>query len=229
MDASTRSEWLDLYSDLRVADVRDGMDVMGYHHYGTLESCIQPLWRTRAVGFARTARYLPFTGRIPELDPEAYAVWSGRYYGEICRYPWIESIEEGDFVVIDQSGLSVGLMGSENTLGCLRRGVRGFITNGGVRDTDEIIRQKIPFWSRKVAQTMVQGRLQYDAHDVPVAVGGVTISPGDVVVADGDGVIVVPASIAPEVAAYAGAEHARDKAARRLHFAALGWEADDTV
>ena len=75
-----------------------------------------------SVGIARTARYLPFPGRIPELDPEEYAAWSGRYYGEVCRYPWVESIEDGDFVVIDQSGLSVGLMGSENTLNCLRRG-----------------------------------------------------------------------------------------------------------
>ena len=99
------------------------------------------------------------------------------------RYPWVESIEEGDFVVIDQSGLSVGLMGSENTLNCLRRGVCGFVTNGGVRDTDEIIQQKIPFWSPLVAQCMVQGRLQYDAHDVPVAVGGSLSHPGDVIVA----------------------------------------------
>ena len=43
---------LELYAPLRVADVRDGMDWMGYHHYGTLASDIRPLWRTRASGIA---------------------------------------------------------------------------------------------------------------------------------------------------------------------------------
>jgi len=229
MNADLRAELLQLYADLRAADVRDGMDVMGYHHTGSISPLIRPLWRTRAVGIARTARYLPFAGRVPQLGPEEYAVWSGRYYGEICRYPWMETIEEGDFMVIDLSGVSAGLMGSENTLNALRRGVRGFVSNAGVRDTDEIIRQKVPFWSAAVAQSMVQGRLQYDGHDVPIAVGGVTVCPGDVVVADGDGVIVVPSAIAKDVALHAGAEHARDREARRRHYTALGWEADETV
>ena len=51
---------LEMYAPLRVADVRDGMDWKGYHHYGTLASDIRPLWKTRACGIARTARYLPF-------------------------------------------------------------------------------------------------------------------------------------------------------------------------
>ena len=218
-----------MFADLRVADVRDGLDVMGYHHFGTVGPGIRPLWRTRAVGIARTARYLPYAGRVPELDPGAYAKWSGRYYGEICRYPWMDEVEEGDFVVIDQSGLSVGLMGSENTLNGLRRGARGYLTNGGVRDTDEIILQRVPFWSGGVAQCMVQGRLQYESHNQPVAVGGVTVFPGDVVVADGDGVVVVPAGIAREVAAHANAEHVRDREARRRHYEALGWKPDPSV
>jgi hypothetical protein len=65
---------------------------------------------------------------------------------------------EGDFIVIDQSGVNAGLMGSENTLTALKRGVRGFVSNGGVRDTDEVILQQVPFWSRMVSQGMVQSR-----------------------------------------------------------------------
>ena len=45
---------LELYAPLRVADVRDGMDWLGYHHYGSLSPDIRPLWRTRACGIART-------------------------------------------------------------------------------------------------------------------------------------------------------------------------------
>ena len=91
-------------------------------------------------------------------------------------------------------GVNAGLMGSENTLTGLRRGARGYITSGGVRDTDEVILQKVPFWAKIIAQSMVQGRLQYAGRNEPVCVGGVTVQPGDVVVADGDGVIVVPAA-----------------------------------
>jgi regulator of RNase E activity RraA len=141
----------------------------------------------------------------------------------------VEGIEPGDFVVIDMSGINVGLMGSENTLSCLRKGARGLICGGGVRDTDEIIMQKVPVWSLMVSQPMVQGRIEYEAMDVPVAVGGVQVRQDDVVVADGDGVIVVPSEIAEDVARYAHEEHDRDKKNRGKHYEALGWDKDGTV
>jgi len=120
-------------------------------------------------------------------------------------------------------------MGSANTLDCLDRGVRGFVTNGGVRDTDEIILQNIPFWSLFCSQAMVQARLEFDAKDIPVSVGGVQVRPGDIVVADGDGVIVVPQEIAELVARNAHAEHERDKKNRREAYRRLGKEEDHTV
>ena len=220
---------LALFEGLRVADVRDGLDACGYHHIGSLAPEIRPLWRTRAAGIARTARYLPYQGRVPEASPEEYAKWSGWYYGNVCTYPWIDAIAEGDFVVIDQSRVNAGLMGSENTLAAWKRGVRGFVSDGGVRDTDEIILQQIPFWSRIVSQSMVQSRLQFDAMDVPICVGGQTVCPGDVIVADGDGVIVVPQSVARDVARLAGEEHARDMQKRRKHYDDLGKPPDGTV
>lgn len=229
MSQDEREELLALFGDLRVADVRDGMDWNMMHAYGSMTVDIRPLWRTRAVGIARTARYVPFSGQIPRLTPDEYTEWQGWYYGHVCTYPWVEEIQPGDFVIIDQSEVNVGLCGSNNTLDCLKRGVRGFVSNGGVRDTDEIILQKIPFWSKFCSQGMVQGRVQYDAHNVPVQVGGVTVHPGDVVVADGDGVIVVPRSIAHSVAKYARREMDNDKAARRQKYLDLGIPLDDTV
>lgn len=229
MDQTEREEILRMYSDLRVADVRDGMDWNMLHSYGSMCTSIRPLWRTRAVGFARTARYLPYAGGIPALTPEEYTEWQGWYYGNVCIYPWMNEIEPGDFVVIDQSGVDVGLCGSNNTLDALKKGVAGFVSNGGVRDTDEIILQKIPFWSRYCSQGMVQGRVQYDAHNIPVAVGGVTVYPGDLIVADGDGVIVVPLAKAREVSTYAHQELRNDKAARRQKYLDLGLDLDDTV
>lgn len=60
-----REKILGLYSDLRVADVRDGMDTLLRHYSGSMEPGIRPLFRTRAFGVARTCRYLPFRGSLP--------------------------------------------------------------------------------------------------------------------------------------------------------------------
>lgn len=224
------SPLLSLYDGLRVADIRDGLDVLGYHHYGSVSPSIRPLWRTAIVGIARTARYLPFRGTTPtNLSPAEYAKWSGNYYGTICTYPWVAEIQSGEIMVIDQSGVDAGLVGSENSLAAMRRGLRGFVTNSSFRDTDELILQKVPAWMAFTSQKMVQGRIQFDATQVPIAVGGVTVCPGDIVAADGDGVIVVPQSIAADVSEHARAENKRDRIARRNHYAALGLKPDNTV
>lgn len=228
MDGS-RANRLNLFRGLRVADVRDGMDALGWHRTGSLDPAIRPLWRTTAYGIARTARYLPFQGVVPALSTEEYLAWSGWYYGHVCTYPWVDTLEPGDFVCLDLSGVNAGLMGSENTLNGARRGVHGFVSSDGVRDTDEIILQQIPFWSRYCSQSMVQSRIQFESMDQPIALGGVTIMPGDVIVADGDGVIVVPQAIASDVARFAHEEHARDQANRRRHYEALGRSADATL
>jgi regulator of RNase E activity RraA len=194
-----------------------------------MSPAIRPLWRTRAVGIARTARYLPYEQTIPTMTPEEYSKWSSWYYRNVCTYPWMQGIEPGDFIVIDQSGVDVGLMGSNNSLGGVRNGATGYVTNGGVRDTDELILEKVPFWAPFVSQGMVQGRLRFDAMDIPVSVGGVQVHPGDIVVADGDGLIVVPRKMALEVAKYAHQELANDKVGRRKLYEELGMELDETV
>jgi len=224
-----REELLELYKDLRVADVRDGMDWNMMHHYGSMSPDMRPIFRARVVGIARTARYVPYQGPVPRMSPEEYTEWSEWYYKEVCTYPWDEDIEQGDFMVIDQSNVDCGLMGSNNSLAFYMLGVRAYVIEGGVRDTDELILQRIPVWSRFISQKMVQGRLQFDAKDIPVCVGGVVVSPGDVVVADGDGVIVVPRNIAFKVATYAHQELKTDKLGRRILYEQLGWELDDSV
>lgn len=229
MTKDERQELLDLYKDLRVADVRDGLDWLMMHRVGSMSVDIRPLYRTKAYGIARTARYMPYQGKVPAMSPDEYTKWVGWYYGNVCTYPWVNEIEPGDFIVIDQNGMDVGLMGSHNGLQCKRNGAHGLVTNGGVRDTDELILQQVPFWSRMVSQGMVQGRLQFDTKDVPVNVGGVLVSPGDVVVADGDGVVAVPCAIARDVARYAHQEHTNDKKLRRALYEALSMELDNTV
>jgi regulator of RNase E activity RraA len=229
LSTNKRLELLDLYSDLRVADVRDGMDWVMRHHQGSMPPDVRPLFRTRAVGIATTARYVPYSERMPSMSMEEYTEWVEWYYREICPYPWIDHIQEGDFCVIDQSGVDAGLMGSNNALAGFAKGARGYVTNGGVRDTDELIIQQIPFWSPFISQSMVQGRLQFDAHGIPVVVNGLPVHPGDVVVADGDGVIVVPQEVTLDVAKCARRELENDKAARRKMYIDMGRDLDHTV
>lgn len=63
---SQKEEILNLYDKMRVTDVRDGMDWMGYHHYGSMGPTMRPLWPTKAMGFAKTARYIPYDRPVPQ-------------------------------------------------------------------------------------------------------------------------------------------------------------------
>jgi regulator of RNase E activity RraA len=225
-----RQEILEMYKYMRVTDVRDGMDWCGYHHYGTVDHSIRPLWRTCAIGFARTARYLPYEGPAPSATGEEYTKWVGWYYGNVCTDKWADDICPGDFICLDVCGLDVGLLGSNNTLNCVNKGAVGFLTNGGgVRDSDEVILQKIPLWSKFVSQPMDQARIRYLEKDIPIAIGGVAIYPGDLVVADGDGVVIVPQKLIYDVHKYAYQEMKNDRLARKSLYEAGGRELDSTV
>ena len=225
-------ELIEMFKRLRVTDVRDGMDWMGYHHYGTVDHSIRPLFRpqTSIIGIARTARYVPYEGPVPALPPEEYSKWVGMYYDKICTYPWGKEIEPGDFVCIDVAGIDVGLLGSNNTLEYKKSGAVGFLLNGGgIRDTDECILQNIHVWSKFVSQPMDQARIRYADKDIPIAIGGVAVYPGDVVVADGDGVIVVPRKAAKDVAKYAWQEASADKKSRKQLYIDLGMKLDESL
>jgi len=232
MSNQENQELIQMFKRLRVTDVRDGMDWMGYHHYGTVHYSYRPLFRPEdsVIGIARTARYIPYEGPVPSLPPEEYTKWSAMYYREICTYPWMKEIQPGDFCCIDIAGLDVGLMGSNNTLAGVKRGAVGFLLNGGgIRDTDECILEKLNVWSQHISQPMDQARIRFTDKDIPIGIGGVAIYPGDIVVADGDGVIVVPRKMAKDVAKYAWQEASADKKSRKQLYIDLGMTLDKTV
>ena len=228
---SQKEEILNLYDKMRVTDVRDGMDWMGFHHYGTMSSDMRPLWPTKAMGFAKTSRYIPYDRPVPQGKiGDAYTEWSNWFYKEICIYPWINEAEKYDMFVIDQSNLSVGLMGSMNSLIPLALcGSVGYVIDGGIRDTDEVIMEKIPVWSKKRIQPMDQARIQYESHNCKIHCDGVCVNPGDLVVCDGDGVIVVPSDVVYDVAKFAAQEMNNDKPARKWLYMKAGLPFDDSV
>jgi regulator of RNase E activity RraA len=99
---------------------------------------------------------------------------------------------------------------------CLSKGARGVVSNGGIRDI-EVIKEKIPVYLDYIerGRGIRPGRNEIESVNKQVTVGGVLVRPGDVVVADGDGVIVVPREYAEAVAGYALEILNGDKAGRR--------------
>ncbi len=194
---------LKLFEDLRVSDVSDGMDVVGLQDVGIVNADIRPLWRDaenlthRIVGIAVTARYVPTNRREPKLDAKTVGAW----YNNITSEAFLKMLFPGAALVIDgaEDGES-RTIGSNNIMGWKRRGMVGVITGGGLADSDEIIAQKVPAYYKRPARGLRPGRNELESVNRPVTLGGVLVRPGDVIVADGDGVVVVPREHAEEVA-----------------------------
>jgi regulator of RNase E activity RraA len=190
-----------LYQDLRVSDVSDGMDVIGLANVGIVSSEIKPLWRDtenfthRIVGIAVTARYLPTNKREDKMPKETV----NRWYKDLTPETFVDQLFPGCVLVIDgnEDG-DTRTIGSNNILGWHKKGMVGVVTSGGLADSDEIIAEKVPAYNRRIARGFRPGRNELESVNRPINLGGVMVRPGDVVMGDGDGVIVVPREHATE-------------------------------
>jgi regulator of RNase E activity RraA len=197
---------LALFDGLRVADVSDGMDMAGLTDVGTVNPEIRALWTDtenfthRIIGIAVTARYVPTNKRIAKIDQKTINEW----YGTITTEAFQQMLFPGSILVIDamEDGESRSI-GSSNIQAWQKRGMLGVVTSGGLADTDEIIHNKVPAYFRRLARGIRPGRNELESVNRPVTLGGALVRPGDIVVADGDGVIVVPREHAAEVAKFA--------------------------
>jgi len=233
MNHAENLELIQLFEGIRVADARDGLDWMGYHHYGSVNQNFRPIfYGSPVVGIAKTARYLPYEGPVPpsKKDEEARQAYRDHFSkvnsGEV---PFWLTLQPGDFVCLDMSETDVGIIGSANALWHKGMGCVGYLLNGAARDVDEMILQKNPCWLRSVANNSMGARAYFHEADIPIAIGGAAIFPGDVVVGDGDGVVVVPRRIARDVAKWARKENVKDRADRKSQYINLGIELDSTV
>jgi 4-hydroxy-4-methyl-2-oxoglutarate aldolase len=132
-------------------------------------------------------------------------------------------------VIDDALEVDVGSIGSNNILLWKSRGMVGVVTNATARDTDEIATQRVPLYFRHPGRGIRPGRNEIESVNRPVVVGGVLVMPGDVIVADGDGVIVVPRAQAEPVARYAHQILEGDKEGRRKLYEKLGLPMDPSV
>jgi regulator of RNase E activity RraA len=197
---------LELFDGLRVADVSDGMDMAGLTDVGTVDPEIRALWTDtenfthRIIGIAVTARYVPTNKRVARIDQKTINQW----YGNITSEAFQQMLFPGAILMIDaaEDGESRSI-GSSNIRAWQKRGMIGVVTSGGLADSDEIIHHKVPAYFRRLARGIRPGRNELESVNRPVNIGGVLVRPGDVVLADGDGVIVVPREQAEEVAKFA--------------------------
>jgi 4-hydroxy-4-methyl-2-oxoglutarate aldolase len=235
--AEEDQELLALYEGLRVADVSDGMDAVGLHNTGLMDPAIHPLWKDaetyshRFVGIAVTARYVP-TNRptAGKRSIEDFDAWVGNWYWKVSPEPFDVLLRPGSALVLDDANsVDVGSIGSYNILAWKKRGMVGLVTNATARDTDEIETQRVPLYFRGVGRGIRPGRNEIESINRPVVCGGVLVIPGDVVVADGDGVVVVPRAVAAEVAGYARRILDADKAGRRELYRELNLPTDPSI
>ncbi len=227
---------LRLYEGLRVADVSDGMDMVGLPGVGSVDRSIHPDWIDREGlshqfrGIAITARYVP-TQRPDRPQPgEKFAEWEGHFYNAYSPETFGKLIRPGTVVVIDDvEEKDIGSIGSYNILSWRSLGAVAVVTDATSRDTDEIAAEKVPLYLRNKGRGIRPGRNELESVNRPITIGGVLVCPGDVVVGDADGVIVVPREKAEQVAGFARAILDKDKEGRRDLYRKLGLPPDRTV
>jgi len=154
--------------------------------------------RKRMVGPAFTLRYIPAREDLNPID--------------VFRNPdhpqrrAVEEIPEGHVLVMDcRQDSTAASAGSILVTRLQIRGCAGVVTDGGLRDADNISELEIPsFCAKPSAPTNLTKHQALDIN-VPIGCGGVAVFPGDIAVGDGDGVIIVPAELADSIAAEAEA------------------------
>jgi 4-hydroxy-4-methyl-2-oxoglutarate aldolase len=129
----------------------------------------------------------------------------------------VEQCSEGDVLVVTTVSPNLdGLFGELFATALQARGVRGLVTTTGVRDTADLRRMGFPVWSRAVS---AQGSVKATGGSVnaPIVIAGTVINPSDIVVADDDGVVIVPRLDASTVAAAADERVAKEARARKQY------------
>ncbi len=177
--------------------VSDSCDAAGLRDQVLHERLAPIVPGTRAIGRARTVRFAPSLTDSPD-DPYADAI------------AMIDGIRAGQFVVIatDASNDSA-FWGELFSAAAIGSGAAGVVTDGNLRDTDRIAALGFPAFSKSRRPIDFRARLRIVDVDEPVVLSGVRIETGDLVIADDDGVVVIPRRHEGEVLALA-----RERASR---------------
>jgi regulator of RNase E activity RraA len=152
----------------------------------------------RVVGPAFTLRFVPV--REDVATPESWG-------NPISTRAAIEEMPEGAIAVADAMGVSsAGIFGDILCARMRKRNVAALVTDGVIRDRDGVLMSALPVWCAGVAAPASVNGLTFVGWQEPIGCGGCAIFPGDVIVADDDGAVVIPQSMV-EFVAREGAEH----------------------
>jgi regulator of RNase E activity RraA len=147
----------------------------------------------RLAGRAFTLRFIPV--REDLATPES---WSSPRSTRAA----IEDMPEGCIAVVDAMGITgAGIFGDILCARMKKRGVTALVTDGAVRDVAGVLGTGLPVWCQGAAAPPSVAGLTFVNWQEPIACGGVAVFPGDFVVADADGAVLIPAAVAESVAA----------------------------
>jgi len=189
------ADLLEQFLALDTATVSDALDACGLPPgLGGL----RPMWgRPRIAGFAATI----------ELEP-----LNGEHAGaHILTEAIAQAGAENVMVVANGGRVDVSSWGGIVSVGATVRSIRGVVTDGACRDVSQARDLGFPVFARAQVPVTARGRLQQKSAGAAVRLGQVTVSPGDVVMADEGGVVVIPRNRAAKVLAVAGGVRAREE------------------
>jgi len=175
-----------------------------------------------------TGNIADFNGLIGSIDPDIrpldrYMSFSGRALTVVCPagdnlaiHKAVLVAEPGDVLLINCGGhKNAGVFGEMLAISCRAHGIAAVVIDGGCRDINQIIDMNFPLYARAICANGTT-KENSGAINVPTVIGGVLVNAGDVVVGDGDGVVVVPLEKAEEVLAKALAKKEREDKLRPL-------------
>jgi regulator of RNase E activity RraA len=153
----------------------------------------------RTVGRAFTMRFIPVREDVPGAMAKKLPV----------NRDAVEIMPPGCIAVADARGVTAAATFGDIVVARMaKRGVAGIVTDGAVRDRNGLIAIGLPIWTCAITAPPPAAQLMLAAWQEPIGCGGVAVFADDIIVADADGVIVIPAALAPEVA-QAGLEQER--------------------
>jgi len=190
------NDLLEKYSSVSSATVLGRLLRMGYDKtYMRGVRSLAP--GRRLVGRAVTLRYLPSR---PDLAKRVATGAHGEGFNETPRWQALEALGPGDVFVGDAMGLSEVSTGGDVVFSrILTQGAAGLVTDGGVRDGHKVTRYGYPVFAGGSTPTVGEPHILPFEVNVPVQCGGVLVWPGDILLGDDTGVVVLPSQLAEEL------------------------------
>lgn len=185
---------LEKLSTTNLSDAMDALQIRGAT-YG-----IRPMWHTmqKVIGPAVTVK-MTAAGRT-----------AGKHHLGILA---IDAAQPGDVIVIDNGGrLDTSCWGGILANGARQRGIQGVVIDGACRDVDDCVDIGFNVYARGAVVATARGRIMEEATNVMVQFGGVQVRPGDIVVGDKSGVVIIPAEDLEAVTAKAETLEAKESA-----------------